>query len=86
MTDKERLIAMAGALLINEADKLGVKVKCNRTRTQLKESKSAVADRILAARNKTDEPDQPAEPAEFAEPGLLGQQTDAYQRSNLRHA
>ena len=50
MTDKERLIAMAGALLINEADKLGVKVRCNRTRTQLKESKSAVADRILEAR------------------------------------
>lgn len=50
MTEKERLIAMAGALLIMEADKLGVKVKCNHTRTQLKESKAAVADRILEAK------------------------------------
>lgn len=58
MTEKERLISMAGALLIMEADKLGVKVKCNRTRTALKESKAAVADRILEAQHMNEETDK----------------------------
>lgn len=58
MTEKERLISMAGALLIMEADKIGVKVKCNRNRNQLKESKAAVADRILEARHINEETDK----------------------------
>ena len=58
MTERERLTAMAGALLIMEADKLGVKVRCNRTRTQLKEAKTGVVDRILEARHVNDETDK----------------------------
>ena len=49
MTREDKLFAMNGTTLIMLADKLGVKVKCNRTRTQLKESKEAAIKRILAA-------------------------------------
>lgn len=49
MTREEKLIAMNGQTLIKVADKLGVKVTCNRTRTALKESKMNVVKRILAA-------------------------------------
>lgn len=48
MTREETLYSMTGATLIQEADKLGVKIACNKTRTQLKESKQNVIDRILA--------------------------------------
>ena len=58
MTDKERLICMTGEMLIKKADSLGIKVKCNRTRTQLKESKAAVADRILEAQRINEETDK----------------------------
>ena len=51
MTRKDQLFAMSGATLIMLADKLGVKIKCNRTRTSLKEAKQAVIERILAAEN-----------------------------------
>lgn len=51
MTREEKLYAMNGATLITIADGLGVKVKCNRTRSGLKEAKSAVIERILAAEN-----------------------------------
>lgn len=48
MTREEKLISMTGATLIQLADNLGVKVACNKTRTQLKESKKNVVDRIIA--------------------------------------
>lgn len=51
MTRKDQLFAMNGATLIMIADKLDVKIKCNRTRTSLKEAKQAVIERILAAEN-----------------------------------
>ena len=46
--EREKLESMKGKELIEYADKLGVKVDCNKTRTQLKESKKNVIDRILA--------------------------------------
>ena len=45
---REKLESMKGSELIAYVDKLGVKVDCNKTRTQLKESKKNVIDRILA--------------------------------------
>lgn len=55
MTRKDQLFAMNGATLIMLADKLDVKIKCNRTRTSLKEAKQAVIKRILAAENASAE-------------------------------
>ena len=52
LTREERLITMKGADLIRVADKYGVKVSCNKSRTQLKESKDAVIARILAVENQ----------------------------------
>ena len=49
MTREDMLISMNGAMLIGVADKLGVKVACNRTRTALKEAKAKVVARILEA-------------------------------------
>ena len=48
MTREDKLYSMKGDMLIKEADKLGVKVACNKNRTQLKESKQNVVERILA--------------------------------------
>lgn len=48
MTREDKLYSMKGDMLIKEADKLGVKVACNKNRAQLKESKQNVIDRILA--------------------------------------
>lgn len=48
MSREDKLYSMKGDMLIAECDKLGVKVSCNKTRTQLKESKSKVIERILA--------------------------------------
>lgn len=48
MTREDKLYSLKGDMLIAECDKLGVKVSCNKSRTQLKESKSKVVDRILA--------------------------------------
>lgn len=45
---EEALRAMKGPELIKEADKLGVKVKCDKARTKLVEKKSDLVDRILA--------------------------------------
>lgn len=45
---EETLRAMKGPELIKEADKLGVKVKCNKDRNKLVEAKAALVDRILA--------------------------------------
>lgn len=42
------LRAMKGPELIIEADRLGVKVKCDKARKKLVEAKSALVDRILA--------------------------------------
>lgn len=54
---KVELESMKGAELIAYADKLGVKVSCNKERTSLKESKSKVIDKIVAFEfeNKTKE-------------------------------
>ena len=59
MTRAEKLYSMNGALLIGVADKLGVKVACNKTRNQLKEAKAKVIERILAAEAEleTEEPE-----------------------------
>ena len=51
MTRKDQLFAMNGKTLIMLADKLDVKIKCNRTRTSLKEAKQAVIERMWAAEN-----------------------------------
>ena len=44
----EKLESMKGAELIAYADKLGVKVSCNKERTSLKESKAKAIDKIVA--------------------------------------
>lgn len=63
LTRREKLICMKGCDLIRVADKLGVKVSCNRARTALKESKEAVVDRVIAAEEKiAAETQKPAEP------------------------
>lgn len=49
MTRQDQLFSMNGATLIQLADKLGVKAACNKTRTQLKEKKENVVNRILEA-------------------------------------
>lgn len=54
MSRKDKLYSMKGDMLIKECDKLGVKVSCNKSRTQLKESKSKVVNRILAFESEID--------------------------------
>lgn len=54
MTREEKLYTMTGTVLIQIADKLGVKVACNRTRTALKEAKAKVIARILEAEAATE--------------------------------
>lgn len=44
----EKLESMKGSELIAYADKLGVKVNCNKERTGLKESKAKAIDKIVA--------------------------------------
>lgn len=44
---REKLEAMKGVELIAYADKLGVKLNCNKERTALKESKSKAIDKIV---------------------------------------
>lgn len=46
--NKEKLEYMKGSELISYADKLGVKVSCNKERTSLKESKAKVIAKIVA--------------------------------------
>lgn len=48
LSREDKLWTLKGDLLIAECDKLGIKVNCNKARTQLKESKSKVVERILA--------------------------------------
>lgn len=64
LTREERLWTMKGQDLIRVADNCGVKVKCNKSRTQLKESKEAVINRILEAEAKIAE----TEAAEVEDP------------------
>lgn len=45
---REKLESMKGSELIAYADKLGVKVSCNKERTSLKESKAKVIDKIVS--------------------------------------
>lgn len=45
--NREKLESMKGSELIAYADKLGVKLNCNKERTGLKESKSKAIDKIL---------------------------------------
>lgn len=54
MSREDKLYSMKGDMLIAECDKLGVKVNCNKTRTQLKESKSKVIERILDFESEVD--------------------------------
>lgn len=54
MSREDKLYSMKGDMLIAECDKLGVKVNCNKTRTQLKESKAKVIERILASESEVD--------------------------------
>ena len=51
---REKLESMKGVELIAYADKLGVKISCNKDRTGLKESKSKVIERILAFESEVD--------------------------------
>lgn len=46
--NREKLESMKGVELIGYADKLGVKLNCNKERTGLKESKSKAIDKIVA--------------------------------------
>lgn len=46
--ERVELESMKGAELIAYADKLGVKLNCNKERTSLKESKSKAIDKIVA--------------------------------------
>lgn len=48
---REKLESMKGAELIAYADKLGVKLICNKERTSLKESKSKAIDKIISFEN-----------------------------------
>lgn len=48
MTRIEKLKSMKGSQLIKEADKLGVKVRCDMARTKLVEAKATLIERILA--------------------------------------
>lgn len=52
--NREKLESMKGSELIAYADKLGVKVSCNKERTSLKESKAKVIDKILAFESDVD--------------------------------
>lgn len=49
---REKLELMKGSELIAYADKLGVKISCNRERTSLKESKAKAIDKILEFEKK----------------------------------
>lgn len=61
MTREDKLYAMNGATLIMLADRLGVKLACNRTHTQLKESKDSAIKKILEAETQTKTEEKPAE-------------------------
>lgn len=50
--NREKLESMKGSELIAYADKLGVKLNCNKERTGLKESKSKAIDKILEFEKK----------------------------------
>ena len=52
--NREKLESMKGSELIAYADKLGVKLNCNKERTGLKESKSKAIDKIVAFENEVD--------------------------------
>lgn len=49
MTRNDKLTTMKGSDLIALAERLGVKVACNKAHTQLKEAKQGVIDRIILA-------------------------------------
>ena len=51
---REKLESMKGSELIAYADKLGVKVSCNKERTSLKESKAKAIDKIVAFESEVD--------------------------------
>lgn len=68
MTRQDQLFSMNGATLIELAEKLGVKVYCNKTRTQLKEKKDNVVNRILEAEGVTSEPEEVVVKEEKAKP------------------
>lgn len=61
MNRNDKLTTMKGSDLIALAEKLGVKVACNKAHTQLKESKQAVIDRIIAKENEQQKSEQKPE-------------------------
>lgn len=71
MTREDKLYSMKGSDLIKEADKLGIKVKCNKTRTQLTESKDKVVERILAFEAANEEPMVEEQPIVEEQPELV---------------
>lgn len=64
MTREDKLYSMRGVDLIHLADKLGVKVACNKARTQLKEGKDKVVERIIAFEASQNEAEEVTEEAE----------------------
>lgn len=52
--NREKLESMKGSELIAYADKLGIKLNCNKERTGLKESKSKAIDKIVAFESEVD--------------------------------
>ena len=52
--EREKLESMKGSELIVYADKLGVKLNCNKERTGLKESKSKAIDKIVSFESEVD--------------------------------
>ena len=68
MTREDKLYSMTGKTLIMKADELGVKIVCNKSRTALKEAKSKVIERILAAENAAAEAEETIEPEIMEEP------------------
>ena len=52
--EREKLESMKGSELIAYADKLGVKLNCNKERTGLKESKSKAIDKIVDFESEVD--------------------------------
>lgn len=93
LTREERLWTMKGQDLIKAADKVGVKVKCNRVRTQLKEAKENVIARILEAEHVIDEMNKVEEEKEKEEKlekeaedevkAMYGDQEDQDEKNNI---
>lgn len=67
---REKLESMKGSELIAYADKLGVKVSCNKERTSLKESKAKVIDKIISFETEHTAKDEKVERNLVPMPGI----------------